>query len=21
MCGKVNRGLISSKDPAHSWVK
>ena len=21
MCGKVNRGLISAKDPAHSWVK
>lgn len=21
MCGKVNRGLISSKDPNHSWVK
>ena len=21
MAGKVNRGLISSKDPAHSWVK
>ena len=21
MCGAVNRGLISSKDPAHDWVK
>ena len=21
MCGKVNRGLISAKDPAHDWVK
>ncbi len=21
MCGKHNRGLISSKDPAHAWVK
>lgn len=21
MCGKVNRGLISAKDPNHSWVK
>ncbi len=21
MCGPVNRGLISSKDPAHGWVK
>lgn len=21
MCGPVNRGLISSQDPAHSWVK
>ncbi len=21
MCGAVNRGLISSKDPAHGWVK
>lgn len=21
MCGKVNRGLISSQDPQHSWVK
>lgn len=21
MCGKVNRGLISSKDPLHAWVK
>ncbi|MDR0932242.1 MAG: 5-deoxy-glucuronate isomerase [Victivallales bacterium] len=21
MCGKINRGLISAKDPEHSWVK